>query len=169
MDFSKLLYAFTKVVTCRCRSCSMFFSPFAKQNQAEVWPTFEAHQDSGPGARFVFGNVCRKEKKMQRNMSKWSKGISHNSEIWSWMKFKTGLTSIAFGDLSNFLFLRSRAEMDIESQAWLYKLCKGKVSKIISSWKGKAGKGKKIKPIFFISIKAFHHRCCWLDKYLLFK
>ena len=38
------------------------------------------------------------------------------------MKFKTGLTSIAFGDLSNFLFLRSRAEMDIESQAWLYKL-----------------------------------------------
>ena len=38
------------------------------------------------------------------------------------MEFKTGLTSIAFGDLSNFLFLRSRAEMDIESQAWLYKL-----------------------------------------------
>ena len=73
-------------------------------------------------------------------MSKWSKRTSHNDEIWSWMKFKTGLTSIAFGDLSNFLFLRSRAEMDIESQAWLYKLCKGKVSKIISQWKGKAGK-----------------------------
>ena len=125
-------------------------------------------KDSVPWARFVFGNVCRKEKKMKRNMSKWSKGISHNGEIWSWMKFKTGLTSIAFGDLSNFLFLRSRAEMDIESQAWLYKLCKGKVSKIISSWKGKAGKGKKI-PIFFFSSKASHHRCCWLDKYLLFK
>ena len=145
-----------KVATWICQSCYMLFSSFAKRNQTEVWPTFEAcwlvkeaHQDLKTECLvLVLSLAMFVEKKMQRNMSKWSKRIPHNDEIWSWMKFKTGLTSIAFGDLSNFLFLRSRAEMDIESQAWLYKLCKGKVSKIISQWKGKAGKGKRITDIF---------------------
>ena len=31
-----------KVVTRICQSCSMFFSPYAKQNQAEVWPIFQS-------------------------------------------------------------------------------------------------------------------------------
>ena len=144
MDFSSLLYGFVKLVVHAFLALCQTKPSWSLTN---IWSS-SRFKDSGPWARFVFGNVCRKEKKMQRNMSKWSKVITHNDEIWSWMKFKTGLTSIAFGDLSNFLFLRSRAEMDIESQAWLYKLCKGKVSKIISSWKGKAGKGKKLTDIF---------------------
>ena len=36
LDLSKLLHAFVKVVTQICQSCSMFFSLFAKQNQAAV-------------------------------------------------------------------------------------------------------------------------------------
>ena len=42
MDFSRLFHWFVKVVTCFCQSCSMYFSFFAKQNQAEVWPRFQS-------------------------------------------------------------------------------------------------------------------------------
>ena len=42
MDFSTLLHGFFKVATWIFQSCSMFFSPFAKQNQAEVWPRFQS-------------------------------------------------------------------------------------------------------------------------------
>ena len=35
---SKLLYWFVKLVTWICQSCSMHFSPFAKQNQSEFRP-----------------------------------------------------------------------------------------------------------------------------------
>ena len=38
MDLSKMLNGFVKVVTWVCQSCSMYLSPFAKQNQAEVSP-----------------------------------------------------------------------------------------------------------------------------------
>ena len=136
MDLSNLMQGFLCVAIWICKSYMLLWS--SSWSLTNIWSSLIGlksslrFKDLGPWARLVFGNVCRKERKMQRNMSKWSKRISHNDEIWSWMKFKTGLTSIAFGDLSNFLFLRSRAEMDIESQAWLYKLCKGKVSKIIS-------------------------------------
>ena len=41
MDLSKLLHGFVKVVTWICQSCFMYFSPFAKQNQAEAWPRFQ--------------------------------------------------------------------------------------------------------------------------------
>ena len=37
-----LLCAFVKVVMWICQSCSFYFSPFAKQNQAEVWPSFQS-------------------------------------------------------------------------------------------------------------------------------
>ena len=36
MDLSKLLHRFVKIVTWICQSCSMYFLPFAKQNQAEI-------------------------------------------------------------------------------------------------------------------------------------
>ena len=42
MDLSKLLHGFVKVVSWICQSCFIFFSPFAKQNQAEVWPRFQS-------------------------------------------------------------------------------------------------------------------------------
>ena len=42
MDSLKLLLGFVKVVTWICQSCSMYFLPFAKQNQAEVWPRFQS-------------------------------------------------------------------------------------------------------------------------------
>ena len=42
MDLSKLLHGFALVVTRICLSCFMYFSPFAKQNQAEVWPRFQS-------------------------------------------------------------------------------------------------------------------------------
>ena len=36
VDLSKLKHGFVKVVTWICHTCSMYFSPFAKQNKAEV-------------------------------------------------------------------------------------------------------------------------------------
>ena len=39
---SKLLHGFVKVVMWICQSCSMYFSRFAKQNQAEVWPRVQS-------------------------------------------------------------------------------------------------------------------------------
>ena len=36
LDLSKLLNGFLKIDTYICQSCFMCFSPFAKQNQAEV-------------------------------------------------------------------------------------------------------------------------------------
>ena len=39
MDFSILIFGF---VTYICQSCSMHSSPFAGQNQAEVWPRFQS-------------------------------------------------------------------------------------------------------------------------------
>ena len=42
MDFPKLQHGFVKVVSWILQSCSLFFSPFAKQNQAEVWPRFQS-------------------------------------------------------------------------------------------------------------------------------
>ena len=36
MDLSKLLHGFVKVVTWICQSCSIYYSTFAKQNEAEV-------------------------------------------------------------------------------------------------------------------------------------
>ena len=33
---------FVRVDSWICQSCSMYFSPFAKQNQAEVWPRFKS-------------------------------------------------------------------------------------------------------------------------------
>ena len=39
MDFSILIFGF---VTYICQSCSMHSSPFARQNQAEVWPRFQS-------------------------------------------------------------------------------------------------------------------------------
>ena len=38
MDFFKLLHGLVKIDTWISLSCSMYFSPFAKQNQGEVWP-----------------------------------------------------------------------------------------------------------------------------------
>ena len=35
-------HGFVKVVTWICQSCSIDFSPFAKQNQSEVWPRFQS-------------------------------------------------------------------------------------------------------------------------------
>ena len=40
-QFSKLPHSFFRGVTLIFQRCSMFFSPFAKGNQAEVWPRFE--------------------------------------------------------------------------------------------------------------------------------
>ena len=61
---SKLIHGFVKVVTST-------FSPFATQNQAEVWPRFQRHWSfcieikllneskySMPWVRCAFGNVC---------------------------------------------------------------------------------------------------------------
>ena len=42
MDLSKLLHGFVKVEAWFCWSCSSYFSLFAKQNQAEVWPRFQS-------------------------------------------------------------------------------------------------------------------------------
>ena len=42
MDLSKLLHGFDNVFSWICQSCSMYFSPFAKQNQDEVWPRFQS-------------------------------------------------------------------------------------------------------------------------------
>ena len=42
MDLSKLLHGFALVVTRICPTVSVYFSPFAKQNQAEVWPGFQS-------------------------------------------------------------------------------------------------------------------------------
>ena len=36
MDMSKLLHGFVKAVKWICQSCSIYFSPLAKQNRAEV-------------------------------------------------------------------------------------------------------------------------------------
>ena len=36
LNLSKLIHEFVQVVTWICQSCSMYFLPFAKQNQAEV-------------------------------------------------------------------------------------------------------------------------------------
>ena len=44
MYLSKLIYGFLKVASWICQSCSMYFSPFVKQNQAEVWPRFQSLQ-----------------------------------------------------------------------------------------------------------------------------
>ena len=41
MDLSQLLNGFVKVSTSICQKCSVYFSPFAKQNEAEVWPIFQ--------------------------------------------------------------------------------------------------------------------------------
>ena len=41
MNLSKVLNGFVYVVTWICQLCSMYFSPFAKQSQAEVWPRFQ--------------------------------------------------------------------------------------------------------------------------------
>ena len=42
MDFSELLIAFVTVAIWICQSCFVYFSPFAQQNQAEVWPRFQS-------------------------------------------------------------------------------------------------------------------------------
>ena len=42
MDLSKVLHGFVKVVMWICQSCFMYFSPFAIQNQTEVWPGFQS-------------------------------------------------------------------------------------------------------------------------------
>ena len=42
MDLSKLLLGFVKIVTTICQRCSMYFSPFAKQHQDEIWPRFQS-------------------------------------------------------------------------------------------------------------------------------
>ena len=42
MDLSKLQYGFAKVVTWICQSSSIYFSPSAKQNQAEIWPRIQS-------------------------------------------------------------------------------------------------------------------------------
>ena len=42
MAVSKLPYGFVKVVTWIGQCCFMYFSPFAKQNQVEVWPQFQS-------------------------------------------------------------------------------------------------------------------------------
>ena len=36
-----MLHGFVKAVAWICQCCSMYFYPFAKQNQAEVWPRFQ--------------------------------------------------------------------------------------------------------------------------------
>ena len=41
-EFVKLIHVFLKVVTWIRQSCSLHFSLFAKQNQAEVWPRCKA-------------------------------------------------------------------------------------------------------------------------------
>ena len=40
MDLSKLLHGFVNNIKWICQSCSLYFSPFAKLKQAEVWPRF---------------------------------------------------------------------------------------------------------------------------------
>ena len=73
MDFSKLLHGFVKVFKWICQSCSLYFSPFAKQNQAEFWPRFQRllklllwtkgfyeSKYSMPWVRCGFGNICLK-------------------------------------------------------------------------------------------------------------
>ena len=47
MDLSKLILGFVKVDTWICLSCSMYFSPLAKQNQAEVdtWISLSCYMD----------------------------------------------------------------------------------------------------------------------------
>ena len=42
MELSKLIYGFLKVVIWIFQSCSMCFSPFVKQNQAENWPRIQS-------------------------------------------------------------------------------------------------------------------------------
>ena len=42
LDFSKLLHGFLKIDIWISLSCSMYFWPFAKQNQAEVWPRVQS-------------------------------------------------------------------------------------------------------------------------------
>ena len=42
MDLSKLQHGLVLVVIWICQSCSMYLSPFAKQNQAEDWPRFHS-------------------------------------------------------------------------------------------------------------------------------
>ena len=42
MDFSKMLHGSVQVAKWICQSCSIYFFPFAKQNQAEVWPRFKS-------------------------------------------------------------------------------------------------------------------------------
>ena len=40
MDLSKLINRFLEPVTWIFQSCSVYFSPFDKQNQADAWPRF---------------------------------------------------------------------------------------------------------------------------------
>ena len=42
MDLSKLINRFLKPVTWIFQSCSVYFSPFDKQNQADAWPRFHS-------------------------------------------------------------------------------------------------------------------------------
>jgi len=76
MDFAKLLHGFVKFVVWICQICSVdlsklfFFSPFAKENQAEVWSTFwssltglkssKRFNDLIPLVCCVFGNFLTK-------------------------------------------------------------------------------------------------------------
>ena len=39
LDLSKLFHRLLKIDSCICHGCSMYFSPFAKQNQGKVWPS----------------------------------------------------------------------------------------------------------------------------------
>ena len=66
MDLSNFLYGFVKFFTWICQTCCMFFSPFVKQNEAEVWSMFWSllislksslrFKDSMPSVRCAFGN-----------------------------------------------------------------------------------------------------------------
>ena len=83
-----------------CESCSMFFSPFAKENQAEVWPRFQSlliwsfcfelkvlneSKYSVPWVRCAFGNVlkaCVEYRPISRFFSNFDRQVFLHS-IWN--------------------------------------------------------------------------------------